>query len=567
VGRYLNSFIAALQLGLKLKFGGKVDHLRVMTYAEPVPDSEAKRRYLMLYDSVPGGTGYLQDLMQAPGTLLELFRLARDHMVACVCNHESPDKDGCYRCLYAYRNSYGMESTSRSTAVELLGRVLDQEARFETIESIDSIKINPVFDSELEALFIGALAKPKAFDVPVNIQQQVINGKPGWFLSVGDHYYTIEPQVNLGEDEGVVFGSKPDFLIRSANALDAKPFLPVALFLDGFKYHKQTTAEDSAKRLALVRSGRYRVWSLTWDDVQTKFAGSAVKSRNPFNEGLQPKMQPVQKGLQDKLGISHLFKAAVSPPMAQLLSFLADPDWEHWRGLAFVRMLGWFDQQSMCGPDQAETMRRRFLEQSPTAMAQHFDQMGESAYGGLDRADDLLRIDCVVPLNAIHEIEPESALCNIRLDDRAPGDEVFKPAWQAFLKAYNLLQFLPFTGVSTDKGMASGLYESIPWVSGERSELLVVDDGAARAFLDEVVEELRGPLARWLEQGGEQPLIGFELQGDGGEIIAESELAWLETRTAGLLPEQAEYQELFEQQGWRVVMLDDSGGWMDQLLG
>ncbi|MEN8168573.1 MAG: Zn-binding domain-containing protein, partial [Pseudomonadota bacterium] len=138
----LNSFIAALQLGLKLKFGGQVDHLRVMTYSEPVAESDSRRRYLMLYDSVPGGTGYLQDLMQSPQTLVEVFRLAYERMTACSCNQEA-DKDGCYRCLYAYKNSYGMESTSRTTAVEMLGMILDSADRFETIKSIDDIQVNP----------------------------------------------------------------------------------------------------------------------------------------------------------------------------------------------------------------------------------------------------------------------------------------------------------------------------------------------------------------------------------------------------------------------------------------
>ncbi len=31
------------------------------------------------------------------------------------------------------------------------------------------------------------------------------------------------------------------------------------------------TGSDTAQRMALMRSGRYRVWSLTWDDVQEQF--------------------------------------------------------------------------------------------------------------------------------------------------------------------------------------------------------------------------------------------------------------------------------------------------------
>ena len=59
----LHSFVAAFQLGLKTRYGGKVDHLRTLVYSEPDQEHEhIRRQYLVLYDTVPGGTGYLKDL-------------------------------------------------------------------------------------------------------------------------------------------------------------------------------------------------------------------------------------------------------------------------------------------------------------------------------------------------------------------------------------------------------------------------------------------------------------------------------------------------------------------------
>src|ERR1019366_6188593 len=48
------------------------------------------------------------------------------------------------------------------------------------------------------------------------------------------------------------------------------------VFTDGYEYHADPNAGlrtgiDTAQRMALMRSGRYRVWSLTWDDVQEQF--------------------------------------------------------------------------------------------------------------------------------------------------------------------------------------------------------------------------------------------------------------------------------------------------------
>ena len=55
----VQSFIAALQLGFKLQFGGKVDHLRFIEQNVPAKNGEERRHYILIYDSVPGGTGYL----------------------------------------------------------------------------------------------------------------------------------------------------------------------------------------------------------------------------------------------------------------------------------------------------------------------------------------------------------------------------------------------------------------------------------------------------------------------------------------------------------------------------
>lgn len=43
--------MAALQLGLKRMFKGKIDHLHTTIHEEPLPDSSFKRKYLVLYDT------------------------------------------------------------------------------------------------------------------------------------------------------------------------------------------------------------------------------------------------------------------------------------------------------------------------------------------------------------------------------------------------------------------------------------------------------------------------------------------------------------------------------------
>ena len=114
------SFVAALQLGLKNHFGGKGRSLGYYDKQRAIaPARTSVVYYLVLYDTVPGGTGYLHTLLDDSERLLSMLREAYDIMARCDCQH-IPDMDGCYSCLFAHRNSYDMENTSRRMAMEML---------------------------------------------------------------------------------------------------------------------------------------------------------------------------------------------------------------------------------------------------------------------------------------------------------------------------------------------------------------------------------------------------------------------------------------------------------------
>ena len=94
----VESFAAAIMLGLKKKFGS-VDHLRFAVTDVPEPDSEVRKSYMVIYDTVPGGTGYLKQLtVTSQGgkpAMMELFEMALDAMENCSCASD-PEKDGCH---------------------------------------------------------------------------------------------------------------------------------------------------------------------------------------------------------------------------------------------------------------------------------------------------------------------------------------------------------------------------------------------------------------------------------------------------------------------------------------
>ena len=118
----VESFVAAFMLGMKKKFGN-IDHLGTCVSEVPVPDADYKNLYLVIYDTVPGGTGYLRQLMNDKHGMVDVMQLAVDAMENCTCRDDE-NKDGCYKCLYAYRQSQHIGEISRRTALSMFKSIL-----------------------------------------------------------------------------------------------------------------------------------------------------------------------------------------------------------------------------------------------------------------------------------------------------------------------------------------------------------------------------------------------------------------------------------------------------------
>lgn len=70
----------------------------------------------------------------------------------------------------------------------------------------------------------------------------------------------------MGIEDGVSINSKADFVLRPLRNSDDL-VKTIAIFTDGYIYHRNIVEEDMAKRMAITQSGNYYVWSLTWKDV------------------------------------------------------------------------------------------------------------------------------------------------------------------------------------------------------------------------------------------------------------------------------------------------------------
>lgn len=562
----LQSFVSALQLGLKDYFGGNIEHLRATVYSEPLDAQSSRKQFLLLYDTIPGGTGYLKELVRDKDKIFAILRAARDQLKSCACNQVT-GKDGCYRCLYAYRSSRDQANISRKEAIDLLNKILPHEHSFKPTKTLGKVQVNALFDSVLEGRFIESLRRIKIGGDRVRVRDEIVFNKVGYTLQVGDQSWLIEPQVELGPEDGVVIRCKPDFVIRPARSQDKRR--PIAIFTDGWAYHKDRLADDALKRRAILESGRFWVWSLTWDDIE-HILRSKIEAPllTPIwrGQGGESAFVAAIEAVLGKLGGNGPLLAMAKPLLRAsshnlLLALLSQPE-PKFVGAELVRALAGvliFKQKLNGG---ALAARLQELEQVLGAGASrhlnhHHAQVGATVRQGA------LSVDMTSGLQRTLDVSNLRVLC--ALDDQGYQDqeELLKGSWQDFLGLSNLLQFLPLSASIThasaprfdgEHELRSHAQRSLEEASEASSS---AEDEQTRQAWEEALSydaEYNDLLHIWRAQGTPAPIVGFEPLDERGHPMGIIELAWTKLKL-GLIFEGDE-ADAFIARGWRLFTLE-----------
>ena len=560
----LHSFTAALYLGLKRKFEGNIDHLRTVIHEEPSPDHQYRKRYLVLYDMVPGGTGYLKELMENEQSLMDVFQMALDVLKACGC-HQDPEKDGCYRCLYAYRNNYERNDTSRDTAIELLSEILKYRDQVVKTTSLKNLSINPLLDSALEELFIESLRSFNTPEIKVVLRQEIVNGKPGWYLKVNDRGYFIAPQVDLGAADGVVVPSRADFIFYPERSSGG---MPLVLFTDGFMYHAEKSdnnriGKDLAQRMAIPRSNKFTVWSLSWDDVENSSHKKGVHYEN-FLCDRSEKINSLHESYDHQFQVKKLGALRFQSSFDMFMTFLAHPIPKMWKMCALIHGLVHLD--CVCQTDDARSAAQALWQDIPCNDVQletKSDQEGGCLSGLYQKScDDSPLIKLVARMDkedyAKNRLHRMSIICRFFDDDELADKPYFKAAWNGFIRMYNIYQFIPDAIFITSKGISAGHYLWLMTEAGKEEEK-TPDDSAAWSELRKVTDTYIHPLLSFLfDHGLPLPEAGFELCDERSEIIATGELCWPEKKIALLRDDEIAGKHCFIELDWQTMPLADA---------
>jgi len=540
VDERLASFKGALLLGIRETLGGNPEHLRITTADSPNRSGQGRRRFLVLYDQVPGGTGYLSPLAD-PESIKAILEAAREVIAHCPCRNEG--RPACHRCLLGVvgRNEYDL--VRRDLARELLDSMLEEPFEPQKVSTIGNASIAGVEESELERRFKVALRQwaDGAQNADVTLTKVPGRGRYEAFeLTIG--FFGQVVRYRISEQEGLsnLGSTLPDFLIKRMDSTSAD----IAVYLDGFEYHASQTnnniASDSQKRSA-VRANGQLVWNLTWEDVkQFHTAVAAEPPTEPPDRLLMTAAARIEaKNVHQKIPGPIDIDALQQNPMALLLDYLVRPDREAWKravlsaiaGMAVVGGTSSLDADGLQA--QLDAALAGTWVQLPTAAG------AEVALGS--RVVTPGQLPLAMFLDTAQPAKENWTVLAV-LDD-SPGairSSQHLARWADWLPWANLLQFLGLpesqqAGIASGSSQAQELQWGDLWLrsrTARSTATRTIDLSESELEQLDLIDNLQvGELVRQaLERGASLLVAGHEVDG------LPLEAAWPHKKVAVLLP-------------------------------
>ena len=559
----VESFVAAFMLGMKKKFGN-VDHLRATVSEVPVPEADYRKQYLVIYDSVPGGTGYLKQLMNEENGIIDVFEGALETMEHCSCN-DDPQKDGCYKCLYAYRQSQHIGEISRDSAIALLKTILSGKENRTEIKKLAQVDTNHLFDSELEREFVGAFEKLSTAERPIRIHKTLVNEKEGYSLQVGDTLWTIEPQVDFDSTIGIAVKCRPDFVLRPKRTTGNQK--PIAVFTDGYYYHKDIVEDDTLKRMSIMLSGKYRVWSLTYKDVHNIFKSQGDYKTNALLSAKMIQPTAYRKTVKD------LHAEEIDPEkegsFELLVNYLSNPDSERLFSIhAKAYALALLEMSTIGNEMEYNKWANRWKPVLTSINSiDSVDEFRTAIFGMWHPRQDMGNIEVISEVSMTEmtsmKMDAKFNIAAILNDDPSTRTDKYEEDWNGYWHFVNVMQFNAGSIFLSRLGMNKAVYAILGSIIPEEETTNVVVstdvvvDEKWNDLMDEFIDDIAITCATEMHRNGipAPSVIGYELSDDlSGATIAEAEMAWEDKKIAWLLPEQEDYMDVFKSNGWTVLL-------------
>jgi DEAD/DEAH box helicase domain-containing protein len=560
----IDTLTACIHLGLRLRFEGNPAHLNVSPQIMPDSGTGMKRYYVVLLDAVPGGTGYLKTLYQEKDAqsrdgegIMQVLRLARNALETCVCRQmrQDPtrqDTDGCYRCIRTYHMQYKSDTISRERGILLLNKLINAGEKRIPQQALAAIKPNSLFGSMLEKKFVDIL---ESFVSQQNgtWEQTIIRGNQGFRFSLAgtDRLWELELQPTLGTAQGVSIQSQPDFVLRT----DDDRIKPIAIFTDGFQYHCHPVnrlADDMQKRRAILESGKYHVWNITWDDLNPENGDHVMVCHAPVAQMLQQYANAAKsqgKNVPDA-------RKVICNGMVQLKAFVSAPHAPGWAQLATFATyfpLQMLAAQRTVNANELRAALGAWRPGNALPKVAHRDN-GDWVYN--DRASLNQDLISYITVGDAVSNRQSQGITLARLGDsesETTGSD-FAERWRRFLACLNLYQFsenFRFWAASESNTTAPEIpLQAMEAISDDWQPVLEEVLPSLKPYVQELASAVL-PLPAALPK--------VEYFNDQIDDDAFAELAWpgCSPPIAVLAGDQTDFAPAWQQQGWKVVTPDD----------
>lgn len=539
------SFAAALMAGVAEHYGGDPDHLSLQMANMPDQNTGLRRRFVVLYDTLPGGTGYLHRLADQE-EFRTVLRSARRVITECRCVADG--KRACHRCLLGRLDDDSYDLIDRRIAVEILDELLENWTA-EPVSHTGEVSLWDQVESELERRFLRLLTDWVAGNENASLSRVTDAGgvRRADLRVTGPDGQVVHWEVRL---QNTIRGTRPDVLLQR---VDADP-LTVAVYLDGYRWHAaldvhDRLAVDAAVREKLRADGTV-VFQLIWDDIKAWPGDGDAPVWPPYSGDAQlAARQMYQRSLG---GDPARLRARVwTNPVNTLLAFLADPDPDAWRRDVQGALAGLLRHPE----DKAGCMSGGIL---PAIFTQALHEArlppGEGPLSVVRAKDGN---GCPVTLIVDRRTDTPGWTAAVTLDDHAATIEADREGherrWAGWLYWGNLVQFL--TGAHGDgHQLTVGMLEAF-----DATELAAARPVArapegtpspARAepspqwrtvleLIDPDDRDLNALMRELAERGLPVPEVGFEL-GDGNW---QAEAAWPRYHIAVVLADDGDEAE------------------------
>ena len=364
---------------------------------------------------------------------------------------------------------------------------------------------------------------------------------------------------------GITVKSRPDFVIRPKRTTGNQK--PIAVFTDGYYYHKDIVEDDTLKRMAIMLSGKYRVWSLTYKDVHNVFKSQGDYRTETLNSVKMP------SGKVYKPAVKSANAEAINPEKESgfelLIDYLSMPNAEelfaiHARSFAMsIVEASQMSNQVLYG----EWKNKWNSVLKAIGSTDDVDDFGQAIYGTWKPRQDMGNIEVLaeVSLAEMTGMKMGAPLKVTAIIDDVPESRTdkYELDWNGYWHFANVMQFNSTAIFLSKLGMNKAVYSNLGTIIPDEdvpvatTSTNVVVDEKWNEIMDDFIDDIAITCATEMHNNGipAPSVVGFELSDESsGATIAEAEMAWEDKKVAWLLPEQEEYADVFKNNGWTVLL-------------